>query len=123
MTPTQRIFAAVVAVLLMLFVINAIRRRRLEIQYAILWLIVAVGIAVLATWYDLLVTLTHFIGAVLPTTTLFLFGILFLVLINIQFSMRISQLQTRLRLLTQEHALLVQKLARHQSEEKDDSPQ
>jgi len=109
MTPPQRIFAAVVAILFLLFVINAIRRRRLEIQYAILWLIVAAGIAALAAWYDALVWLSNFIGAVLPTTTLFLFGILFLVLINIQFSMRISQLQTRLRLLAQEHARLVEK--------------
>lgn len=112
MTPTQRIFAAVVAVLFVLFVINAIRRRQLEIQYAILWLAVAAGVAVLAVWYDALVWLSSFIGAVLPTTTLFLFGILFLVLINIQFSMRISHLQTRLRLLAQEHARLVEKLER-----------
>ena len=114
MTPTQRIFAAVVAILLILFVVEAIRRRRLEIQYAILWMVVAAGIAILATWYDLLVALSRMIGAVLPTTTLFLFGILILVLINIQFSMRISQLQTRLRLLTQEHVLLMEKFNRHQ---------
>lgn len=117
MTPIQRVFAAVVAFLLILFVVESIRRRRLEIQYAILWLVVATGIVFLATWYDILVAITRMIGAVLPTTTLFLFGILILVLINIQFSMRISQLQSRLRLLTQEHALLFQKLAVHQDKE------
>ncbi len=121
MTPTQRAFAVVVAVLFFLFVINAIRRRRLEIQYAVLWLVIAAGIALLALWYDLLALVTEFIGAVLPTTTLFIFGILFLVIINLQFSMRISQLQTRLRLLSQEHALLAEKLARHQPDA-DKSP-
>jgi hypothetical protein len=110
MTPTQRVFAAVVAALFFLFVINAIRRRQLEIQYAVLWLTVAAGIALLAVWYDALIWISNFIGAVLPTTALFLFGILFLVLINIQFSMRISQLQARLRLLAQKHALLVEKV-------------
>lgn len=119
MTPTQRIFAAIVSLLLIIFVINAIRRRRLEIQYAILWLVVAAGIALFSTWYNLLEIVTRFIGAVLPTTTLFLFGILFLVLINIQFSMRISQLQTRLRLLSQEHALLLEKVTRREKEEID----
>ncbi|MDP8224442.1 MAG: DUF2304 domain-containing protein [Candidatus Lernaella stagnicola] len=117
MTPTQRVFAAVVAIVFFLFVLDAIRRRRLEIQYAVLWLLIAVGIGVLAVWYDALVWLTGLIGAVLPTTTLFLFGILVLVAINIQFSMRISQLQTRLRLLSQEHALLEQRLEKHASEE------
>jgi len=112
MTSTQRIFAIVVSLLFFLFVMNAIRRRRVEIQYAILWLAVAAGILVLSIWYDLLEHLTGFIGAVLPTTTLFLFGILFLVIINVQFSMRISHLQTRLRALTQEHALLVERLER-----------
>ena len=119
MTPTQRIFAAVVAFLLLIFVIDSIRRRRLEIQYAILWMIVAAGIVLLATWYSLLENVSRLIGAALPTTTLFLFGILILVLINIQFSMRISQLQTRLRLLAQEHALLFQQLARHKEKDKE----
>jgi hypothetical protein len=112
MTPTQRAFAIVVSILFFLFVMNAIRRRAVEIQYAILWLAVAAGIFVLSVWYDLLLALSRFIGAVVPTTTLFLFGILFLVIINIQFSMRVSNLQTRLRALAQEHALLVERVER-----------
>jgi hypothetical protein len=112
MSPTQRVFAIVVATLFFLFVLWAIRRRTVEIQYAVLWLTVAAGIGLLAFFDELLQAVTIFIGAKVPTTTLFLFGILVLVLINAQFSMRISHLHTRLRSLAQEHALLTEELER-----------
>ena len=50
--------------------------------------------------------LTRLIGAVAPTSTLFLFGILFLLLACLQFSMRITSLEERLKVLAQEIALL-----------------
>jgi len=43
-----------------------------------LWLLTGAVIILLVIWYDLLVIITHFIGAVAPTTTLFIFGLIFL---------------------------------------------
>jgi len=56
--------------------------------------------------YDWLLALTKLIGAVLPTTTLFLGSILFLVLLSVQFSMKISKLSDQVKDLVQENALL-----------------
>lgn len=79
-------------------------------EYSFLWIITGVTILILTIWYDLLVALTHLIGAVLPTTTLFIFGMIFLVLIIIHFSIKVSDFSLKIEELAQEVAILRQKV-------------
>lgn len=106
MSPTQKVFAGVTTIVVAVFIVELVRRRKLKEEYAWLWLLTAVGMALLTTWYSLLEWLTHAIGAVTVTTTLFLFGILFLLLISVQFSLVISRLSHQVKRLTQELAIL-----------------
>ncbi len=64
----------------------------------------------LAVWYDLLVFITRMIGAALPTTTLFVFGLLFLLLIALHYSVKISSLTDQVRKLAQKIAILQSEL-------------
>jgi len=57
-------------------------------------------------WYDLLLFITHLIGAVVSTSTLFLFGLIFLIIINIYYSVKISALTTQVKNLAQRLAIL-----------------
>ena len=113
MTPTQRVFVVLVAVSTFLVVVELVRRRRLREEYSFLWLATTFCMMVLSFWYGLIEWLTHLIGAVTVTTTLFLFGLLFLLVISVHFSTVISRLTQQVRRLTQELALL--------SAERDDS--
>jgi hypothetical protein len=61
---------------------------------------------ILVIRYEWLVALTNFIGAGLPTTTLFICSIIFLMLIAVQFSIKISGLTEQIKNLAQENALL-----------------
>lgn len=106
MTPPQKVFAGLVTIVVAALIIELVRRRKLKEEYAWLWVLTAVGMAVLSSWYGLLEWLTHAIGAVTVTTTLFLFGLTFLLLISIQFSLVISRLTLQVRNLTQELAVL-----------------
>ena len=63
-------------------------------------------ILILALWYDLLQGITHLIGAGLPTSTLFFLGLVFLILIAIQFSVKVSELNNQVKNLAQENGLL-----------------
>ena len=63
-------------------------------------------IFVLALWYDLLQRITSLIGATLPTSTLFFLGLVFLILIAIQFSVKVSLLHNQVKNVAQENALL-----------------
>ncbi len=106
MTPHQKIFALLLAIGLMVLIIDLVRRRKLRVEYSVLWVLTSIAIFVLVAWYDLLVWITRFIGAVLPTTTLFLFGVFFIVLICLHFSIKNSALTNRLKELAQHLAIL-----------------
>ncbi len=109
----QKIFALLVGISIFFFIVEMVRRRKLREEYSWLWLLTGLGIILLAVWYDLLLFISRLIGAVLPTTTLFIFSLVFLLLIALQFSMKISSLADQNKKLAQELAIL-----RHEMEEK-----
>jgi hypothetical protein len=102
----QKIFAVFATLCLLLFIFELVRRRKMREEYSFLWIITGVSILILIIWYDLLIILSKIIGAVAPTTTLFIFAIIFLMLICINFSIKISSLTDQLIKLTQDLALL-----------------
>ena len=61
---------------------------------------------ILVIKYDWLVALTHLVGAELPTSTLFFGSIIFLILLAVQFSIKISRLSDQLKDLVQDNALM-----------------
>ena len=89
-----------------IIIIELVRRRKLREEYSWLWLLTGAGIIILAIFYDLLRNITELIGAENPTSTLFFFSTIFLVLLCLQFSVQISKLSDRVRKLTQELAIL-----------------
>ena len=106
----QKIFALLVSILVFVIVVDMVRRRRLREEYSVLWLATSVIMFVLVLRYDWLVSLTALIGAGLPTTTLFLFSIIFLMLLCVQFCIKISKLTDQVKNLSQENALLRQEV-------------
>jgi hypothetical protein len=106
MTPNQQVFALIVCVLVFAITFNMVRKRSLREEYSVLWLATSLLMFVLVLKYDWLVSLTDLVGAALPTTTLFIGGLVFLVLIAVQFSIKLSTFSLQLKNLAQENALL-----------------
>jgi hypothetical protein len=102
----QKIFAIVASILIMIIVVELVRRRRLREEYSWLWLLTGAVIILLVVWYDLLLFITHLIGAIAPTTTLFIFGLLFLMLISLHYSLQISKLSHQVKEMAQQLTLL-----------------
>jgi hypothetical protein len=102
----QQIFAMLVSVLVFVFVVDMVRKRRLREEYSVLWLATSVVMFVLILRYEWLVSLTFLIGATTTTTTLFLFALIFLILLSVQFSIKISRLTDQVKNLSQENALM-----------------
>jgi len=102
----QQIFSLLVSISVFIFTIDLVRKKRLREEYSLLWLATSLTMIVLIIKYDWLVGLTRMIGAVLPTTTLFLGSILFLIILAVQFSIKISRLTDQVKDLVQENALL-----------------
>lgn len=119
----QKIFAFVMAVIILVTIFELVRKRKLREEYSWLWIITGVSILLVVWRYDLLVRFTHFIGAFWPTSTLFLLGLLFLMLINLHYSVKISGLTNQVKNLSQEITLLKGELtgmAQPPEEESDD---
>jgi hypothetical protein len=111
----QQIFALLVSLVIFVAVVDLVRKRRLREEYSVLWLATSVLMFVLVLRYEWLVALTTLIGAGLPTTTLFLGSIIFLMLLSVQFCIKISKLTDQVKNLSHENALMkieVEKLAK-----------
>jgi hypothetical protein len=102
----QKIFAIMASIFIMLIVIYLVKKKKLREEYSWLWLLTGTTITLLVIWYDLLILVSHLIGAILPTTTLFVFGLLFLMLISLHYSIQISKLSYQIKKMAQEMALL-----------------
>ena len=76
-----------VAVSLFLLIIRLIQRGRLDMAYCWLWLAIGIIIILIVSKYDWLVWLTHLIGAVIPTNTLFFLGLIVVLLMCCNFKL------------------------------------
>jgi hypothetical protein len=101
-----RILAVGISLGILLLVVELVRRRRLKEEYSLLWIVTAVVLLVLSLWYELLLAITDVIGAVLPSSTLFFFGLAFALLMLLHFSVRISRLERSMTMLVQEIGLM-----------------
>ena len=107
MTLQLRVFAIITSVAILFFIIELVRRRRLREEHSWVWLLAGALMLGLTLSYDfLLLPAGAFFGGILPSAILFLFAILFLVLINIHFSVTISRLTSHVKELAQEIAIL-----------------
>jgi hypothetical protein len=91
--------------ILFLSILELVRRRTLRVEYSWLWLGSCVTITVFILRYDLLIALTAWVGAVVPTSTLFFLCILYLALLCLHYSIRISRLTHQVKDLAHEVAL------------------
>ena len=102
----QKILAILLSVGLIILIFELVRRRKLREEYSWLWMLTGVVIFVLVIWHDLLLLVTRLLGIALPASTIFLFGVFFLILINLYFSVKISTLSTQIKELAQRQAIL-----------------
>ncbi len=109
----QKALAVWIALGILVVILELVRRRKLREEYAALWLLTGVLLLLLAWNYSLLRWLTRAVGAVMPVSTLLFLGILFLLLVSLQFSVRLSTTTQRLKDLNQKVALLEAELREH----------
>ena len=102
----NKIVALTLGIGMLLLIIELVRRRKLREEYSWLWLMTGSVILVLALWFNLLKWITHLVGAITPSSTIFLCAFLFLILISLHFSVVISRLANRNKELAQRYALL-----------------
>lgn len=101
-----KFFVIFVSLSILIGIIELVRSRKLKEEYSVLWLITGFILLIVTLKYELLVAITNFIGAVLAINTLFFLGLIFVILLSLEYSLKISSLTTQVRNLAQKLALL-----------------
>jgi hypothetical protein len=107
----QRVAVIAIAVLVLLLVIELVRRRRLLERYALVWLLAAAGLFVLGVWQGLLTTLATDVGIRSAPNALFALGFAFVVALLLSMTLVISRLSDQSKQLAQRLALLTDRLS------------
>ena len=102
----QQFFGFIIAFTILIVIIELVRRRKLREEYSWVWILTGIMLFGFVLRYDILYRITRLIGATLPTSTLFFFGLIFVILLCLQYAVRISTFDGKIRALTQEIALL-----------------
>ena len=109
------------SLIFLVIVLDAVRRQLLHEAYALLWLLTTLGMIILSIWTNILNTISNLIGIAYPPATLFLLLLIGIILTLFQYSIVISRQHGRLTRLTQELALLREKLERLENRDKKDA--
>jgi hypothetical protein len=106
-----RIVAILSTLVLLLVVLELVRRRRLLERYALVWLGSTIVLLGLGIWQGLLGTIADAIGVVYPPNALFVIAFGFVLLLLLHFSTAVSRLTDQTKVLAQRLALTEQRQA------------
>jgi hypothetical protein len=99
-----------VAAVLLVGVLELVRRRRLLERYALLWLLSSIVLLALAIWRDALNEIADQVGVAYPPNALFIVGFGFVLWLLLHFSVAISRLNDQSKILAQRVGLLEERL-------------
>lgn len=97
-------FLLVLAILL--FVFEMLRRKHLREKYAVLWIVIGVGMLVLVAFPQLLFWASRMLGVQVPSNLLFAMALLLLVSVCLHLSFEQSQSEDEVRILAEEVGIL-----------------
>jgi len=104
-----RIIIACISLVLIWSVVTLVRKRKLKVEYSILWLAMGAVIILLSLWPMLINVLVEALG-IYYLTLIFLVSFTFVLLMLIHFSTIVSRLSDNEMLLAQKQAILEWKI-------------
>lgn len=105
-----QIIVGVLLVVSLLVIGNMVRKRRLDLKYALVWFLVGGVTLIFDIFPQLLSWLAGLMGVGIPVNMLFFMGFVFSLLIIFSMSVSVSKLSGRVKRMAQELALLEEKL-------------
>ncbi|MDD3137468.1 MAG: DUF2304 domain-containing protein [Lachnospiraceae bacterium] len=101
-----QITVGVTIVVALVIIVNMIRNKKLELRYALAWLLVGVGILIFDCFPQILKALASVLGVWRPINMLFFLGFCFSLGIIFTLTVAVSRMSVRIKKLAQQVALL-----------------
>ena len=111
------ILASAASIVLLLAVLELVRRRRLREKYALLWILTAIVLLILSLWRGLVDSIAIALGISYGPLITIGVGALFVLIVLLHYSTVISALTDRSAVLAQQVAMLEERLRRLEDEE------
>lgn len=105
-TQTTQYIAIAVSISLFLYILFLVRNKKIKEEYSLLWLFSSFVFIIFSIWREGLEFFAKLMGIAYPPAALFLILLLAIFLILIEFSINISKLSEKNKILAQELALL-----------------
>ena len=116
LTLKLQIIVAITIISALCIIINMIRRKSLELRYALSWLTAGIGILILDLFPDLIKTIADIMGIDTPANMLFFLGFCFSLGLTFVLTIAISRMPVRMKKIAQELALHQKELETLKSE-------
>jgi hypothetical protein len=113
----ETVGALVLALVIVLVILDLLRRKKIREKYAALWLIVGAATLILGLAPQLLDVAADLAGVSVPSNLLFALGILFVLGVLLHLTFEISSLEDETRTLAEEVAILRSQVENHRGPE------
>ena len=100
-----QVFVALFIILALVIIINMIRKKSLELRYALAWLLVGISIFILDMFPQLITWMANIVGIGVPVNILFFLGFCFFLGIIFILTIAVSRMSIKVKNLAQELAL------------------
>lgn len=100
-----QIIIAVIIVLALAIIVNMIRKKALELRYALAWIGVGIGVLIFDAFPKLMDVMSKILGIADPVNMLFFLGFCFSLIIIFILTIAVSRMSIRIKQLAQELAL------------------
>jgi hypothetical protein len=115
-----QLLAVAASGVLLVVVLELVRRKRFLERYALLWILSAIVLLALAIWQGVLATIAEAVGVKYPPNALFLIAFGFVLLLLLHFSLAVSRLSDQTKVLAQRMAMLELRQRKAEAEAEDD---
>ena len=106
MTLRFQIIIAIIVICGLIYLVNLIRRNRLELKYALSWIIVGVLVLICDCFPNVINYFSDILGIATPVNMLFFLGFIFVAMIILTLTVALSIASSSVKRLTQKIALL-----------------
>lgn len=105
MTNKLRIYIVTLSVLFLIYLINMIRKNKINLKYILSWISISIGILIIALFPKILILLSNFLGVKDPMNALYFVGFIFMIIVVFSLTVAQSRLSDKVKSLAQEIAL------------------
>lgn len=107
-----QIFIAVIIVIMLLYIANMVRKKKIDLRYALSWICLAILLLVLDIFPQIVFWFAELLGIATPSNMVFFIGVIVAIVMIYSLTVAVSRLSIKVKRLTQELALLREEMER-----------